>query len=312
MTKILISGASGLLGANLVLETMGKYEVIAIYHSHSFRTNALTTIRADLSVREHAHQVIMETKPDWVIHCAAETNVDRCEQDPERAFRLNCDMARWVAQAAWASGARLAHISTDAVFDGSRAGHKEEDVPCPINVYGRSKRAGEEAVLDAHPEALIIRTNFYGWNAQNKLSLAEWFLFYLEKDLGCRGFVDVKAKMLLANDLIVILINMLERGISGTYHVLSDDCVSKYEFGVRLARIFGLDSNLIEPIEVSQRGLNASRPQNLCLDSEKVKSVLDVQCPSIEEGIQRFFQLKAEDFPKRLKSLIGGQDHEGD
>jgi dTDP-4-dehydrorhamnose reductase len=306
VTKILISGASGLLGANLVLETMGKYDVTAVYHAQPIRASGIKAVHADLSVRDCADRVITKAEPDWVIHCAAETDVDQCELDSERAFRLNRDMARWVAQAAWTSGAQLTHISTDAVFDGSRPGYREEDSANPINVYGRSKRAGEEAVLEAHPEALIIRTNFFGWNAQNKLSLAEWFLLHLEKGKRCQGFVDVKVKLLLVNDLIKIVIGMLEHGISGIYHVLSADCTSKYEFGVRLAQMAGLDSDLIEPIEVGHMDLNAPRPRNLCLDSSKLMEALGIGSPTIEEGLRRFFQLRAAGFPGQLKSLIGG------
>jgi dTDP-4-dehydrorhamnose reductase len=310
MAKILVTGASGLLGSNLILEAVQHHQVIAVSHTHPLRLEGAETITADLSLPENVAQVIGEHAPDWVIHCAAETNIDHCETDPERAFRLNRDMARWVAQATRVSGGRFMFISTDAVFDGLRSDYREENIPQPINVYGQSKLEGERAVREEDPYAMIVRTNFFGWNALEKKSLAEWFLTNLEEGRSCRGFTDVFVKLLLVNDLIEILLRMLESKCEGIYHVVGKDCVSKYAFGVCLAQVFQLDEGLIQPIEVDQHGLSAPRARNLCLDSSKIRTTLGFEMPSLVEGVRRFYKLKQRGYPQKLKSLIGEQNHE--
>lgn len=312
MAKLVVTGASGLLGSNLILEAAKMHDSTAICNTHPIQIEGVEVVSTDLSLSENAMQVITEISPQWVIHCAAETDIDRCEIDPERAFRLNRDMPRWVAQATQASGSRMVHISTDAVFDGEGSGYREEDSPQPINVYARSKLEGEHAVREENPNAIIVRTNFFGWNALDKKSLAEWFLSHLENGRECRGFTDVFVNFLLVNELVPILIRMLESQCAGIYHVVGKDCVSKYDFGVRLAQVFRLDVNLIHPIEVDQIGLKAPRARNLCLDTSKISNALGMQMPSLDDGLQRFYELRQRGYPKRLKSLIGEQSHEGD
>lgn len=305
VTKLLITGASGLLGANLVFESATNYSVIAVYHGHPIQMKDVASMRVDLTDERAVEQLISAAEPDWVVHCAAETNVDRCEQDHAHALLMNRDMAGWVARAAVRSNARFVHISTDAVFDGRRAGLTEQDASAPPNVYGSSKLEGENAVLKENPRALIVRTNFFGWNAHNKQSLAEWFLDNLQRNKQCNGFTNIKVKMLLVNDLVAILMQMIELKLSGIYHVLAQDCISKYEFGVRLAAEFELDKELITPVAVEEASLGAVRALNLCLSTEKIEHALGRKLPSITEGLRKFHQLQLADFPQRLKAIAG-------
>jgi len=231
--------------------------------------------------------VIASRRPEWVVHCAALTDVDACEGDPEAAFRLNRDMARTVAEAAWDSGAGLVHISTDAVFDGEGGPYREEDEPKPVNVYGRSKLEGEQAAAAAHARALIVRTNFYGWNAQPKHSLAEWFLERLGRGEETPGFVDVRITPILASDLALLVLKVMETGLRGTYHVGGGECVSKYEFGRMVAEVFGFDPGLVRPASVGEARLRARRPKRLCLDGSKAEQALAVRLPGVREGLER-------------------------
>jgi dTDP-4-dehydrorhamnose reductase len=291
MAKLLITGASGLLGANLLLAATEEHEVVAVCHQHPIVLEGVEVVVADLSQPGAAREVIGACRPAWVIHCAAATSVDGCESDPVSAYRLNRDMAGWVAGAARGCGARLVHVSTDAVFDGEHGGYREEDTPRPVHVYGMSKLAGEQAVAAAHPEAAIVRTNLYGWNALPKLSLAEWFLERLEAGERCPGFADVWFTPILVNDLAPLLLKMLEVGLRGVYHVGGGECLSKYEFGVRLAEVFGLDASLIQPVEVGATELQAKRPRRLCLDGSKIERELRVRLPAAIEGLERFRKL---------------------
>jgi dTDP-4-dehydrorhamnose reductase len=305
MATILITGAGGLLGANLVLDGLASgHRVIGVDHQYPIRHPEADSLAADLCQAGAAESILAAKRPDWVIHCAAATNVDGCEADPAMAFRLNRDMAEAVARGARAAGSRLVHISTDAVFDGERGGYQEEDVPSPINVYGQSKLEGEQAVTAAHQEALIVRTNIYGWNAQDKQSLAEWFLSNLEAGKRCPGFGDVWFSPILVNDLGRLLFAMLEAELTGVYHVSGGECVNKHDFGVRLARIFGLDPSLVEPVGAAQAALRARRGRQLCLNVDRVERALGAPLPTVEEGLTRFRDLRESGHVEGLKALL--------
>jgi dTDP-4-dehydrorhamnose reductase len=305
MARLLITGAGGMLGVSLVLEARATgHQAIAVDCGHPVFHQGVETVVADLAAPGAAQAVLAAARPDWVIHCAAATSVDGCEADPALALRLNRDMAGQVALAARAVGARLAHISTDAVFDGERGGYAEEDEPHPVNVYGKSKREGELAVLAEDVRALVVRTNIYGWNAQAKQSLAEWFLCRLEAGERCPGFADVWFTPILVNDLAPLLLKMLEVGLRGIYHVGGGECLSKYEFGVRLAEVFGLDASLIQPVEVGATGLQAKRPSRLCLDGSKIERALRVRLPAAADGLERFAALRREGYVRRVKALM--------
>jgi dTDP-4-dehydrorhamnose reductase len=301
MAKVLVTGASGLLGANLIFDGRGRHDFVGVYHQHAMEIDGAVLISADLSREGVARKLMRTHEPAWVVHTAAATNMEACEVDPGMAFRLNCDMTRFVAEASWSIGAGLIHISTDAVFDGRRGNYVETDEVNPLSVYARSKYEAEQAVATAHPEAAIVRTNIFGWNMQPKQSLAEMFLHHLEKGERCHGFTDVSVTTILVNDLVELLLKMIEAGLSGMYHVGGGECLSKYDFGLRLADTFGLDGTLIEPITVAQMNFKAKRGNHLCMKGDKIEAALGVELPDISGGLRRFRELRANGHAERLK-----------
>lgn len=307
MSRILVTGGSGLLGCNLVLAAIEDHDVVAVSRQHSLQWLGVENVQADLSEESMATQVLETINPDWVVHCAAGTNVDECERNPEWAFLLNREMASYVARAAHSLGARLVHISTDAVFDGVQGDYNEEATPNPISHYGQSKLEGEEAVKSAHPGAVVIRTNFYGWNALPKKSLAEWFLDHLETGRPCIGFSDVFVTPILANNFAEIILRTLEVKLEGVYHVGGSECVDKYTFGVRLAEVFGLDHTVISPSSVEAAHLDAPRSKKLCLDSTKISSALGVDLPDLADGMTKFKQLRDSGYADRLRDGVVSQ-----
>ena len=316
--RILVTGASGLLGINLALETariglphqpaagQGTHTVYGVVNRHTLRTDAFRVIRADLLAPGVLEKVLEETRPDWVIHCAALALVDACENEPDLARQLNIEVPRKLAALVARGGARLLHISTDAVFDGKRGDYSEEDLPNPLSVYGATKLAGERAVVEANPEALIARVNMYGWSLSGERSLAEWFFYNLRAGNRVKGFTDVYFCPLLVNDLAGILLKMLSLGLNGLYHAVSSECITKYDFGVALAQQFGLDENLIAPCSVAEGGLKAIRSPRLTLKSDKLAGVLGAPLPSLSPGLERFSTLYQQGYPQRLREMGRG------
>jgi dTDP-4-dehydrorhamnose reductase len=279
------------------------YTVYGVVNRHALRTDAFHVIRADLLIPGVLEKVLEETRPDWVIHCAALALVDACEAEPDLAHQLNIEVPRKLAAFVARGGARLLHISTDAVFDGQRGDYSEEDLPNPLSVYGRTKLAGERAVEEANPGALIARINIYGWSLSGERSLAEWFFYNLQAGKRVRGFTDVYFCPLLVNDLAGILLKMLSLGLSGLYHAVSSECVTKYDFGLALARQFGLNENLISPSSVAEGGLKGLRSTRLTLNSDKLAEALGGPLPSLSPGLEHFSTLYQQGYPQRLRDM---------
>jgi dTDP-4-dehydrorhamnose reductase len=303
---ILVTGASGLLGANFVVMAHRRGdEVVAASNRHAISLPGVQTVQADLSDESTSKEILRSFKPQWIVHCAALTDVDRCEDFPQDAIRINAEMSHILAREAAHIGASMIYISTDAVFDGRSGGYSEEDPPCPINTYSRSKLAGEHAVQQELPGSLIIRTNIYGWNAQTKLSLAEWILGRFDAGEPVPGFRDVMFTPILVNDLIKVILEMMKHSLKGVYHVAGAESCSKYVFAAEVARIFGYSQELVRSVSVKEAGLRAPRPENMTLKVDKIRGALPVSLPGVAAGIQHFKELKDSGFVERLKRLIG-------
>jgi dTDP-4-dehydrorhamnose reductase len=304
MPRLLVTGASGLLGANLLLAARASHQLIAATHRQRIELPGAECIQTDLTEPGAAERLIRAASPDYVVHCAAWTDVDGCEEQPAQAQRLNADVAGWMAEACARSETRLIHISTDAVFDGLQGNYSEDDRPLPINVYGASKLSGEQAVLAAHPSSTVVRTNLFGWNAQPKLSLAEWFLDRLRRGEPCTGFTDVSVSPLAAHDLAARLLALLPMPLAGVLHVAGGEPVSKYQFGCLVAEHFGLPTDLIRPGSVDASGLRARRPHRLTLDVRRAEAALGKPMPKLQPGLRRWAEQERDGTLDRLRALV--------
>lgn len=312
--RILIPGASGLLGLNLALEAARlrqaegsrSHQVIGVVKDHRLQTDEFEVIPADLLLPGNVERLLEEIKPDWVINCAALAVVDACEANPELAYRLNVELPYTLAMNVARGGARMVHISTDAVFDGQRGDYTEQDPTNPLSVYARTKLEGEQAVAQANPDAIIARVNMFGWSLSGVRSLAEWFFYNLQAGIPVKGFTDVYFCPLLVNDLAHLLVKMLQKELKGLYHVVSSECLSKYAFGISLAGRFSFDAGLISPISVSQAGLLAARSPKLTLSSAKLARELGEDIPTTSTGLDRFYTLYQQGYPQFIKQLADG------
>ena len=224
-----------------------------------------------------------------VLHTAAVASIDDCERDPELARRVNVDATATVARLAADAGARLVHVSTDAVFDGTGGPYREDDEPHPLSVYARTKLASEQVALEAHPDALVARVNFFGWSRSGTRSLAEFFRNALVRGEEVTGFADVEFASLYHRDLADALLDASAAGISGVRHVVSSDRCSKYDFGRAVARTFGLDESLVRAGRLDDLG-GAPRSRRLSLDSSAFAAALGRPMPTLDEGLARMRQ----------------------
>ena len=290
MTKYLITGASGLLGLNFSLRMSMRNNVLGIVYKNPLKNLPFQAEAMDLLDKEGFTNLLDSFSPDVVINCAAMANLETCELNPDLAHKINSMVPGEIAIACKDRGIKLVHISTDAVFDGNKGNYSENDMPNPLSIYAKTKRAGEINVIEQNTDAIIARVNFYGWSQSGNRSLAEFFINNLRNKNPINGFNDVFFCPLYVTQLTDILVEMIEKKFSGIYHIVSRDQMSKYQFGCVLADNFGYDNNLINPISVLESNLSAQRSLNLTLSSSKLTADLGHALPSISDGIELFYK----------------------
>jgi dTDP-4-dehydrorhamnose reductase len=305
--KILVTGASGLLGLNLSLMEIGNHTVVGVDRSKLADT-PFELLKADLLDPQAVNHILNTVRPDAVIHTAANANVDSCESDPEGARLLNAELPGELAASVAPQGIRFIHISTDAVFDGTKSGlYTESDTPNPLGIYAQTKLDGERNVLSANPEAIVARVNFFGWSLSGTRSLSEFFFNKLSTGEQCNGFTDIYFCPLFVGDLAETLVRMLDKGLSGLYHVVGSEALSKYDFGQRIAHQFGFDPGLVIPRSVEESGLKARRSHNLRLSIHKLSTDLGVEIPGVSTGIAKFYTQAQQGYPQKMRSYAQGK-----
>lgn len=298
--KLLITGASGLLGLSLALEAMREHEVIGVDRG-KLKSVPFQVIKADLLHRNALDSIFDQARPDWLVNCAALANLEACEENPNLARLLNAEIPGELAQACAKKGIRFVHISTDAVFDGEKMEpYTEEDQPNPPGVYSRTKLDGERTVREADAKATIARVNFYGWSLSGKRSLGEFFVNNLTVGKHVNGFTDVIFCPIFVNHTVRLLLAMLEKDLCGLYHVVGGQAMSKYQFGVEVARRFGLRENLIEPKSILSSGLTARRSHNLWLSTHKLSTDLGREIPPFSTGLDEFYTQYQQGYPQKI------------
>ena len=299
--RLLITGASGLLGINLAMEAMREHEIIGVDRG-KLKSAPFQVLRADILKMDEINSTLDATNPNWMVNCAALANLEKCEADPLQARNLNTDLPGELATVCAKRNIHFVHISTDSVFDGTREGaYTEEDEPSPPGVYSQTKLDGERVVEQANPQAIIARVNFYGWSLGARRSLAEFFVNNLSEGKNVNGFTDVIFCPIWVNHLSHLLIEMLKKDLHGLYHVVGARAMSKYQFGVEVARTFGLRENLISPQSVERSGLTAKRSHNLWLSTHKLSTDLEHEIPRFSTGLDGFYTQFQQSYPQKIR-----------
>jgi len=255
--RILLTGAGGLVGRPLVRRLASRHEVVALRHADLDVTDAALTAKA-----------VAQAQPDAVVHLAAWTDVDGCERDPDRATRVNGDGTRHVAEACRSAGAPLHYVSTDYVFDGTKAGPwVETDEPHPLSAYGRSKLAGEEHVRGRAARWTIVRSqSIYG---AGKKSFVDSVLARAASGGELSVVTDQRVSPTWAEDLAGAIALLVQTGASGVYHVANAGSCTWHECARAALDIAGHPSVPIREIRAADLARPAPRPANSAFDCSK-------------------------------------------
>lgn len=280
MKTVLVTGANGQLGSSLrVLSRQ--------YLSYTFLFTDVDEL--DICNREAVNAYVKEHRVDYILNCAAYTAVDAAEDNEALCRQINCEAVRNLGEAASETGARVIHISTDYVFDGT--GHRpyaESDAPCPVSVYGQTKLAGEQALAEVCPDSVVIRTAWlyseYGRNfvkTMLRLGKEKEEISVVFDQVGTPTHAGDLAKAVWA------VVEAAEEGKfqPGIYHFSDEGVCSWYDFTIKIFQLAGLDCR-VKPIESKDFPSRAVRPPYSVLNKGKIKVTYALTIPHWEESLR--------------------------
>lgn len=289
--KTLVTGSNGLMGQKLSALLINDPAVEPVLTA---RGRAMIPVgrgvyaNLDITDREDVTRILDQFKPDVVINTAGMTLVDDCETQRDACWLVNVDAVGNLIAGCKAIGARLIHVSTDFIFDGSKGPLDESADPNPVNFYGESKLAGEELVKASGLDWCILRTVLvYGITHDlSRSNIVLWVKENLEKGKTIRVVDDQWRTPTLAEDLAKGGYLAAKKNAKGIYHISGKDFLTPYDIAVRTAEYFKLDKSLIVRTDSTQFSQKAKRPLKTGFIIEKARKELGYEPHSLEQGLE--------------------------
>ena len=284
--RILVVGANGMLGQR-VIHFYSPLENIRLLGCSVEPSPAFSNAdykSCDITNRENIKDVVLDFYPDCIINAAAFTNVDLCEIEREKAWKINVKGVEYLAEASRIIDAHLITISTDYVFDGTRGPYDERAKPNPLGYYGRTKLASENALKISGTFYTILRTNVLYGIADNRPDYVRWVVNSLKTNSPIRIVTDQINNPTFIDDLVQAIVKVFEYKKYGIYNIGGREFISRYEFTLRIADYFNLDKSLVIPITSDEFKQTAKRPLRSGLITIKAESEFGFKPRSINES----------------------------
>ena len=290
--KILITGANGLLGQKLVhlLSEKDEVAVVATAHGGNRLPSSLKGyqyLSMDILDSNRVISIVNDIQPDVIIHTAAMTNVDQCEEEKEACWELNVTAVDTLIQACKKTNSFLLHLSTDFIFDGQAGPYSETDTPSPISYYGESKLAAEQLLEKSTIDWAIVRTVLvYGIvHDMSRSNIILWVKNSLENKSPIRVVNDQCRTPTLAEDLAMGCWLIAQQRAKGIFNISGKDLLTPFEMAMKTADFFELDKSLITEVDASTFSQTAKRPPKTGFILGKAEKTLRYNPHSFDEGI---------------------------
>ena len=291
MTKILITGANGLLGQKLV-GLLADNELVNLTatargDNRLPHETGYTYRKMDITNRQQVLDVVADTRPDVIIHTAAMTNVDQCETEKDACWQQNVSAVEYIVEACAQHSVFLVHVSTDFIFDGAAGPYDETAEPNPISFYGWSKFAAEKVVMHSTIRWAMARTVLvYGIaHDMSRSNIILWVKKSLEDGKTIKVVTDQFRSPTLAEDLAMGCWLIADQRAEGIFNIAGRNVLTPYEMAIQTADYFDLDKSLITKADASTFTQAARRPPRTGFIIEKAQTVLGYQPRSFAEGI---------------------------
>lgn len=276
------------MGQKLVAQFDGNFEVLGVDLGENpiLGGENFQYLKLDITRRKEVKKAVLDFKPEFIINCAAYTDVDGCERNKSLCWEVNVGGVENLIYAGKKVGAKIIHLSTDYVFNGKKGPYTEEDQPDPINYYGRSKLASENSIKASGIDYVIIRTAvLYGKAIGVAPNFVTWLLEKLRGGEKVNIVDDQFGNPTLADNLASGIRKIVSMDASGLYHLAGREVIDRYNFALKIAQTFDLDKSLISRVKTDQLNQLAKRPLMAGLVVEKVQKQLGVKLLNVEEGL---------------------------
>jgi dTDP-4-dehydrorhamnose reductase len=287
---VLITGANGLLGQKLCQHFSSFFKVFTLdLHPQSF----ISLPNVSYESLNLIHRTLLEPfvrlhNPTVIINAAAYTDVDGCEIHQSQAWAVNVGGVKNLVKVCQEHNIKLVHLSTDYIFDGEKGPYSEDDPPYPINFYGETKLESENVIKKGGIDFLILRTNvLYGFGKSLKPNFLLWLLEKLSAGERIRIVTDQFNNPTLADNLSSCILEMVEKDLSGVFHIGGAEYLSRYDFALKVADKFNFDKNLISPTQTEFLEQKAKRPYRGGLKIEKAQRILQTKLLNVDEGLEQ-------------------------
>ncbi|MBN2572911.1 MAG: dTDP-4-dehydrorhamnose reductase [Ignavibacteriales bacterium] len=284
--KILIVGSNGMLGQRLIEHYLTDENTDLLCSSIEEKSliENVNYFCADITDKKTIGKIIKEFKPDFIINAAAYTDVDRSETERVLAQKINVEGVANLANYSSVVNSHLIYISTDYVFDGIKGPYSEDDIPNPINYYGKTKLAGENAIKKYDTKHTILRTNvLFGLGKNVKSDFVKWFIESLRNNKPVQIVDDQINNPTYVDDLVDAIGRVIEYKKKGLFNIGGAEFLNRYEFALRIADFFGFDKSLITPVKTEVFNQPARRPLKSGLITLKAETELGYKPSSYEE-----------------------------
>jgi len=273
--KVLVTGASGSLGFTIAGGLEPTCSVYAGWNQFEPQLKNAEMVQINLQEPGHVKKIIEDLKPGLVVHCAAMTDPEICKKDPDLTRRINTEATREIAEATRDIHGKLIYLSTDLIFDGKKTMYGEEDEPNPLNEYANSKYLGEIAIRDSVENFLILRISVvYGFGYGRKGTFSDWLISNLNKGNEVRLFDDQYRTSFYLPDGARVMKDLIPTNCTGVFHVGGAERLSRYQFGVTLAKRLGLPEDLIIQTKMADCTDFAKRPGDCSLRTTKLNKAI--------------------------------------
>lgn len=272
--NILVTGASGFLGWHVCRIAAASRRVFGTYHDHPVQIDGVVCRRIDISDPGSLQSLFEQLQPDAVIHTAAVSQANVCQNQPGETWRINVGASAAIAGLCAERGIPCVFTSTDLLFDGNSAPYAEDDPPSPLSVYGEQKAAAEAAMRERYPQTAICRMPLmFGDTGGARRSFDMQMVRSLLAGRRVTLFYDEFRTPVDAESAARGLLRCVEEGVEGTIHLGGKERLSRYEMGVVAAKAFGADLSLIDRVSQTEVPMSAPRPADVSLDSARAFSM---------------------------------------